>query len=237
MVEEYKNEPYVLMWVLGNENNYSSVSNGETPGSGCLAQQQPEAYYSFVNECAKLIKSLDPHKRPVAICNGDAYMLDYCAKYAPDIDVYGANVYRGDYGMGQIWSDIAREYGKPVLITEYGCPGYAKGWSTARIEQGQALYHKNNWNDIMNNTAGIQGGAGNSLGGVVFEWVDEWWKSGYTRDANDHDTVSQWAGPFLDGFAYEEWFGITSQGGGRHSPFERQLRKAYFTYRQLWNNN
>ncbi|MDR2191534.1 MAG: hypothetical protein LBO62_01445 [Endomicrobium sp.] len=237
MVEEYKNEPYILMWVLGNENNYGAISDGETLGNGCRAQQQPEAYYSFVNECAKLIKSLDPHKRPVAICNGDAYMLDYCSKYAPDIDVYGANVYRGDYGMGQIWRDIARQYNKPVLITEFGCPAYAKGWSAARIEQGQALYHKNNWNDIINNTAGVAGGAGNSLGGVVFEWVDEWWKSGYAFDANAHDTASQWLGPFLDGRAYEEWFGITSQGNGNDSPFKRQLRKSYFTYKQLWKNN
>ncbi|MCL2144707.1 MAG: hypothetical protein FWH43_04355 [Endomicrobia bacterium] len=235
MVEEYRDEPYVLMWVLGNENNYGSIGvQGESVGSACLAQTQPDAYYGFVNECAKLIKSLDPHKRPVAICNGDLYLLDYCAKNAPEIDIYGANAYRGDAGFGSIWKDAARQYGKAVVITEYGCPAYAKGWSTARIEEGQAAYHKGNWNDIEDNLAGIEDGAGNALGGVVFEWVDEWWKSGPSSDPSYHDVESQWNGPFLDGKAYEEWFGICSQGNGMQSPFKRQLRKSYFMYRELW---
>ncbi|AKL98003.1 glycoside hydrolase family 2 TIM barrel-domain containing protein [Endomicrobium proavitum] len=237
MVNEFKDEPYVLAWVLGNENNYGSVGvEGESLGSANKTQQQPEAYYKFVNEAAKLIKKLDPKKRPVVLCNGDTYMLDYAAKYAPEIDVYGANAYRGDYGFGAIWRDVQREFGgKPVLITEYGCPAYAKGWSAARIEKAQAAYHKGNWGDIEDNLGGISGGIGNALGGVIFEWVDEWWKAGYKYDAGIHDTDSQWAGPFLDGSAYEEWFGITSQGSGGRSPFERQLRKAYFMYMNVWN--
>jgi len=68
MVEEYKNEPYVLMWLLGNENNYGVAAN---------ADKEPEAFYRFANECAKLIKSLDPQKRPVAISNGDAFIFGY----------------------------------------------------------------------------------------------------------------------------------------------------------------
>ncbi|MDR2427271.1 MAG: hypothetical protein LBD46_08875 [Endomicrobium sp.] len=235
MVEEYKDEPYVLMWVLGNENNYGSIGvQGESVGSACLAPTQPDAYYAFVNECAKLIKSLDPQKRPVAICNGDVFMLDYCAKNAPDIDIYGANVYRGNFGFGQIWQDIARVYRKPVLITEYGCPAYAKGWEKARIEEGQSDYHRACWNSIEDNIAGIKDGAGNALGGVIFEWVDEWWKGGASTDPWYHDVDSQWAGPFLDGRAYEEWFGICDLGNGANSTFKRQLRKSYFMYRKLW---
>ncbi|MCL1972504.1 MAG: hypothetical protein FWG57_05895 [Endomicrobia bacterium] len=235
MVEEYKDEPYILMWVLGNENNYGSIGDySGTVGSACLAPTQPDAYYGFVNECAKLIKSLDPQKRPVAICNGDLYLLDYCAKNAPDVDIYGANAYRGDAGFGLLWKDVLRQYEKPVLITEYGCPAYAKGWSKARSEDGQAGYHKGNWDDIEDNLGGIEGGIGNALGGVIFEWTDEWWKAGPSTDPSYHDTESQWGGPFLDGKAYEEWFGICSQGNGSDSPFKRQLRKVYFTYRDLW---
>lgn len=235
MVEQYKDEPYVLMWVLGNENNYGSVGvQGEIVGSSNLAPTQPEAYYSFVNECAKLIKSLDPKKRPVTICNGDLYMLDYCSKNAPEIDIYGANAYRGEAGFGLIWKDVFRQYERPVLITEYGCPAYAKGWSTARIEEAQAAYHKGNWNDIEDNLGGIEGGAGNALGGVIFEWTDEWWKGGASTDPYYHDVDSQWSGPFLDGKAYEEWFGLCGIGNGNASPYKRQLRKAYFMYRDLW---
>ncbi len=237
MVEEYKNEPYVLLWILGNENNYGTVGTvGVFAGTSNQAQKHPDAYYSFINECVKLIKEIDPHQRPVAICNGDTYLLDYCAKYAPDLDIYGANAYRGAHGFGPLWKDVMEMYEKPVLVTEFGCPAYAKGWDMGRIEEAQANYHKWNWIDLENNLAGLDKGAGNALGGVVFEWVDEWWKAGPPPEFDPafHDLETQWIGPFLDGGAYEEWFGLCSQGDGKHSPFKRQLRKSYFTYLDLW---
>jgi len=237
MVEEFKDEPYVLMWVLGNENNYGTVGTmGVFAGTSNQAQRQPDAYYSFVNKCAKLIKSIDPKQRPVAICNGDTYLMDYCAKNAPELDIYGANAYRGEQGFGPLWKDVMYEYKKPVIVTEFGCPAYAKDWTPARAEAGQAAYHKASWNDLEDNSAGVEGGVGNALGAVIFEWVDEWWKAGPPPEYDPyfHDVSSQWSGPFLDGGAYEEWFGLCGAGDGTLSPFKRQLRPAYFAYRELW---
>ena len=255
MVEEYKDEPYILMWVLGNENNYAEPGKtDESSGSGCRAKIQPEAYYKFVNEAAKLIKSLDPQKRPVSICNGDTLFLDICAKNAPDLDVFGANAYRGAQGFGSVWRDVARVFDRPVLITEYGCSAYHPDWSLEKAEQGQAEYLKGNWMDIEANFAGR--GQGNALGGILFEWMDEWWKANsdlpmkvqqrnkewYAKRSEmykhlkpyQHDTVPQFGAPFLDGWSYEEWLGITSQGNGKHSPLERQLRPAYFEFMKMW---
>jgi len=226
MVEDFKDEPYVLMWVLGNENNY---------GIGNNANKNPEAFYKFINKAAKLIKSLDPQKRPVAINNGDLLFLDICAKNCPDIDIFGFNSYRGEEGFGNAWQDISYVYGKPALVTEYGCPAYAKGWTTARIETAQASYHEGNWWDISNNFAGVEGGYGNSLGGAVFEWSDEWWKNEGDSDPSVHDTDTQSQGAWLDGGGYEEWFGIVGLGDGKDSTFKRQLRKAYFMYKDIWN--
>ncbi|MFH1368545.1 MAG: glycoside hydrolase family 2 TIM barrel-domain containing protein [Elusimicrobiota bacterium] len=256
MVEAYKDKPYVLMWVLGNENNYGAPGTfGMDAGSGCRAKLQPEAYYKFVNEAARLVKSLDPQKRPVAICNGDALFLDICAKNAPDLDVFGTNCYRGEQGFGSMWDDVSEVMGKPVVITEYGCSAYHELWDLKRAEEGQAEYHRGNWEDIELNLAGS--GSGNALGGVVFEWTDEWWKANadlpdriksqkkgwYSRREDKyknltpdaHDAVPQFGAPFLDGWSYEEWLGITGQGNGRHSPFMRQLRPAYFAYKEMWN--
>jgi beta-glucuronidase len=225
MIEEYKDEPYVLMWVLGNENNYGGAAN---------ADKQPKAFYKFANECAKLIKALDPQKRPVAINNGDTLYLDICAQNAPDIDVFGLNSYRGEQGFGNVWQDVADIYKKPVLITEYGCPAYAAGWDTARIEEGQASYHEGYWRDIEDNLAQSEGGAGNALGGLVFEWSDEWWKGEGNTDPWVHDETPQMGGAFLDGNGYEEWYGLAALGDGKDSAFKRQLRKAYFMYREIW---
>ncbi|MCM8799611.1 MAG: hypothetical protein NC900_02615, partial [Candidatus Omnitrophica bacterium] len=115
MVEEFKDEPYILFWLLGNENVY---------GVACNANKDPESFFKFANEVAKFIKGID-NNHPVAICSGDVLFLDKFAKYCPDIDIFGTNAYRGDYGFGNLWQVVKEESDKPVIITEYGCPAYA----------------------------------------------------------------------------------------------------------------
>ncbi len=222
MVMEFKDEPYVLMWLLGNENNYGVASN---------ADKKPRAYFEFVNEVARWIKSVDPG-HPVAVNNGDTLFLDIFAKYAPDVDIYAANVYRGDYGFGSFWEQVFDATAKPAFITEYGCPAYAPHLTLEEGETAQAAYHRGNWMDIAENLAGSRRGTGNALGGVAFEWLDEWWKN---YEPYRHDRKSDAIGPFPGGYYFEEWFGLTGQGNGQHSPFLRQLRKSYFVYQEMWN--
>jgi len=224
MVMEFKDEPYILMWVLGNENNYGVASN---------ANKKPDAYYKFVNDVARMIKSIDPN-HPVAICNGDTLFLEKFGKDAPDVDAFGANVYRGDYGFGSFWEDVAELAGKPAFITEYGAPAYGGASMTyGQAQQAQADYHKGNWLDILDNSAGYAEGAGNSVGGMAFEWLDEWWKD-YSPSL--HDIKADVIGPFPGGYYFEEWFGIFGQGNGSQSPYLREPRKVYYTYKELWNS-
>ena len=223
VVMEYKDEPYILMWVLGNENNYGVANN---------ANVEPVTYYRFANHIAKWIKSVDPN-HPVAICNGDVLFLDIFTKYCPDIDIYGCNSYRGKDGFGKsLWESVKEECDKPGLITEYGCPAYAVGKSRELAEEAQAEYHKGCWEDIIYNSAGL--GIGNAIGGVAFEWLDEWWKDGNAWEAGKQGTRGNFKGPFLDGWLYEEWLGICSQGDGTQSPFLRHLRPVYYLYQELW---
>ncbi len=220
-VREFKDEPFVLMWLLGNENNYGVASN---------ADKKPDAYFKFVNEVAKRIKEIDPD-HPVAICNGDVLFLDKMAKFAPAVDAYGSNVYRGDYGFGSYWDEVRETADRPAFITEYGAPAYSKFSSLDDAEEEQAAYHKGSWMDIMANTAGQAEGEGNAIGGVVFSWMDEWWKN---YEPAKHDTKADVIGPFAGGYYFEEWFGLISQGNGSQSPLLRQLRRAYFSYKKMW---
>ncbi len=220
MVLEHKDEPYLLMWLLGNENVY---------GVACNADKKPEAFFKFLNEAAKLIKSLDK-EHPVAVASGDTLFLDRFAQYCPDIDVFGANAYRGDYGFGSYWLSIKRLVDRPAIVTEYGCPAYVYCFSREQAEEAQAEYLKNNWEDIMDNAA-FGTGSGNAIGAILFEWLDEWWK-GYEPFV--HDTKGLWIGPFPDGYMHEEWLGVAGQGDGNLSPFLRTLRESYYTYQDLW---
>ena len=223
MVQNFKDEPYVLFWLIGNENVY---------GLGCNADKKPESFFKFANKAAQRIKSLDPQKRPVAIASGDTLHLDIFAKNCPDIDIFGANSYRGKYGFLDIWDEVKRVADKPAIITEYGTSSYAKAYSQEEAENYQAQYHKDCWADIKCNSSGF--GAGNALGSFVFEWLDEWWKS---YEPAYHDKKGVAAGPFLDGYYHEEWFGIAGQGDGKKSPYLRQLKPAYYIYKELWSEN
>jgi beta-glucuronidase len=219
MVTDHKDESYVLMWVLGNENNY---------GAGNNAPKQLAAYYQFVDSVAKMIREMDP-TRPVAICNGDLENLDLLAANCPNVDVLAVNAYRGSYGMGEsFWRAAARVWKKPVMISEFGCPAFNKNAPEKALTE-QADYLVSNWNDIEAHIAGRR--LGNSLGGVLFEWTDEWWKAGAETMVSEQDREPQSHGPFPDGNMYEEWLGLTSQGDGKSSPYMRQLRPAYFAFK------
>jgi beta-glucuronidase len=206
LVLEHKDEDYVLFWMLGNENNYARLTHTN-------AQKYPEVYAKFVNEVAKMIHRLDPN-HPVAICNGDLGILNYYVKFAPEIDIFGVNVYRGPHGFGDLWRTIKNKYNRPVLITEYGTGLPIQEGKPS--ESKQAEYHQGCWNDIVRNQAGKEG-RGNAIGGVIYTWVDIWWLAG-------------------NSFSLElpEQYGICSQGDGLHSPFLREPREAYYLYRKLW---
>ena len=232
MVREYKDEPYLLMWVLGNENNYGGV-HGIVGGVG-NAGKHPEAYYGFINELATWIHQADP-RHPVALGNGEWMFLDVIAKQAPAIDIFGANVYRGPHGFGRSFFGAVRQYlDKPVLITEYGCPAYQLRQAREIAERDQALYHFGNWVDLADNLAGR--GLGNAIGGAAFEWSDEWWKAGQPPRFSPtvQETRANWPGAFPGGFMFEEWLGLVSQGDGHLSPFLRQPRTSYRMYQALW---
>lgn len=219
MVDEHKTEPYVLLWVLGNENNL--------PFTNTNAARYPADYAKFVNRAAKMIHELDP-MHPVAIVNGDTQLLTVYKKYCPDVDIFGTNIYRGPKGFGHLWKEVKAQWGKPVLITEYG-----GAQANGRDEEKQAAYHKNCWLDIRAHRAGLA--EGNAIGGVAFEWADEWWKAGEPSRQAEVGSVGR-QGVGAAGWS-QEYCGIASQGDGKLSPFLRQLRKVYFVYQKLWSNS
>ena len=214
MVLAYKDEPYLLMWILGNENNL--------PYPHTNASLQPEAYARFVNEAAKLIKQLDKHRHPVALCNGGDQLLQVYAKFAPEVDIFGLNLYVNN-SYYELWKKVGQIYDRPVMLTEFGT-GYPLVVKGQLDEERQAEVHRNAWTDIYRHRAG-QEPPGNAIGGFVFAWVDDWWEDGDQWHQNINPDGSGWN---------HEYNGMASHGDGTAGSLSRQLRKVYRMYQEMW---
>jgi len=212
MILEFKDEPYLLMWALGNENNYQHLTRNN-------CEQHPEAFSRFVSKIVRMIHELDSH-HPVCLINGGTQFLDLYARYASEIDIFGLNEYPKSPDFGNLWHDVAEKYDKPVLLTEFG-DGQPKIVDGLLNEEIQAQIYRNLWVDIIKHTAG-QTPPGNAIGGFVFEWLDNWWQDGDSALHNFETDDSL------------EWRGICAQGDGTKSPLLRQQRKAYFYLKDIW---
>lgn len=118
MVKEYNNTPGILMYMLGNENNYGLFWKGaeaeNLPVEDRSSTKQAKALYKIMNEAAVEMKKLGA-TAPIAICNGDLLFLDIISKECSDIDILGVNVYRGP-SFGDLFDRVKAEYGKPVFF-------------------------------------------------------------------------------------------------------------------------
>ncbi|PHX62309.1 MAG: hypothetical protein CK517_01030, partial [Flavobacteriales bacterium] len=182
MTKEYKDTKGLLLFLLGNENNYGLFWDGaETeniPVKDRKSTVRARAMYKLFNEAVVSMKAVDTN-HPMAICNGDLLFLDIIAEECKDIDVLGTNVYRG-VSFGDLFERVKKEYGKPVLFTEFGSDTF-NAITNQEDQNAQAFYLKGNWNEIYNNASGM-GKAGNAIGGFTFQFSDGWWKYGQTSN-------------------------------------------------------
>ncbi|MDE2783579.1 MAG: glycosidase, partial [Gemmatimonadota bacterium] len=192
MVDTFKDTPGVLMWLLGNENNYGLVwSSAETED---LPQGEADAVrarymYSLFGDVAARIREMDP-TRPIAMANGDLQYIDIIAEEIPDLDVFGTNVYRG-ISFGDLFQEVHDKLDRPVMFTEFG----ADVWDSRNVREDQvtqAKYLIEQWREIYEESAG-KGRVGNSIGGLTFQWTDGWWKFGQEDRLDIQDTNASWA--------------------------------------------
>ena len=218
-VNTYKDTPGVLMYLIGNENNYGLFWEGaETenmPAADSLPTRKARCMYELFNEAALRIKTVDP-SRPVAVCNGDLLFLDIIAEECKDVDILGVNCYRGE-SFDVLFQDVKEQYGKPVVLTEFGADAF-NAVTRQEAQQEQAGILLSNWQEIYQNAAGMNR-CGNCIGGFTFQFSDGWWKYGQKTRLDVHDTHASWANGGYK-FDYvkgqnnmnEEWFGICAKG-------------------------
>ena len=234
IVRTYKDVPGVLMFAFGNESNYGlSWSSFEIENLPEGEQNTAKAryLYSLFGEVIAEGKAIAPN-HPFTIVNGDIQYIDLIAQYLKDMDLLGANVYRGP-SFTSLWEEVDQKLDMPVVFFEFGSDAF----NARRFEEdqrSQALVLKDQWQEMYNKSWG-NGEQGNSIGGFVFEWRDEWWKYLQTENLDKQDNNASWSNQaYLFDWAEgknnmnEEWFGITALGlPNSDGVYEARPRMAY----------
>ena len=225
LVNKYKNTPGLLLYLLGNENNYGLFWSGaetedfpeEESKKEAVGEKYGRPMYKLMNLAAKKIKELDSN-HPVAICNGDDLFIDIVAEECRDIDIFGVNSYRGA-SFTDLFKTVKETLNKPLLFTEFGADAF-NAISSKEDQRSQANYLLKNWKEIYENAAGM-GKYENTIGGFTFQFSDGWWKYDFDhrKNVSKHDTIATWAngGYSVDleegkNNMNEEWFGICAKG-------------------------
>jgi hypothetical protein len=200
-VARYKDHPAILLWSLGSEwsiNRYFdrfSTENAAAVATEHAAQdvKQIDSVHPVASSYGTIVKKPDDVER---------YVNEVC----PTVDVWSLNEYRGP-GFSRLFQEWGSISGKPMFLGEFGIDAYDS--VHGREDQTtHALWVQGLWDEIARNLS-ADDPARIALGGVVFEWNDEWWKSS-PRDVQD---VGGWNPPgFPDATASEDWWGIATVG-------------------------
>ena len=223
LAEDYKDTPGLLMFLLGNENNYGLFWAGaetedfpdEEEKRDFVGEKRGRPMYRLMNEASIKMKSIDS-SHPIAICNGDVLFIDIIAEECKDVDVFGTNMYRGA-SFTDAFETVKEKLDMPIMLTEFGSDAF-NVLDNAEDQKMQAYYMVSNWKDIYLNAAGL-GKSENAIGGFTFQFSDGWWKFGQTKNLEVHDNNASWSngGYQLDytpgeNNMNEEWFGICAKG-------------------------
>jgi hypothetical protein len=240
-VDQYKGCPGVLMWLLGNENNYGlswSSFEIEALPKGERDAARAKYLYSLFGQIIQGIKAHEPG-RMVAIANGDVQYIDLIAQECKGLDVFGTNVYRG-ISARDLFQVVHDKLGAPVMFTEFGADAFnAKEMREDQVSQARYLIGQ--WEEIYEQSSG-KGRVGNAIGGFVFQWSDGWWKYGQESRLDVHDTHASWPnGGYVEDYVQgennmnEEWWGICAKGPpDSRGLFDLYPRAAYFAMQRAF---
>ena len=251
LVNEYKDTPGLLLYLLGNENNYGLFWQGaetedfpdDEEEKKFIGEKRGRPMYRLMNDAAKAMKAIDG-SHPVAICNGDVLFIDIVAEECKDVDIYGTNTYRGA-SFTDMFEVVKEKLDMPVMFTEFGADAF-NAKENREDQKAQAYYMVENWKEIYQNASGL-GKTGVSIGGFTFQFSDGWWKYGFDdrENADIHDNNASWAnGGYLKDYVpgrnnmNEEWFGICAKGPtNERGLYELYPRAAYYALKEAHQLN
>jgi len=215
MVLDMKDYPALLMWNLGNEQNYQNGNNS--------------SWYSLAQELAVEAYKVEGEKyHPVCISNGNILNIGNATMSADDnslpyVDLWAINIY--EYNIAAKLDEYKNKSGKPIVVTEFGIDALDNR-TKIEYENMQAAFDSVNWEQIKASDDVC-------VGATVFEFTDEWWKGG-TPAVHDYGGYQTGAHP--DGYSNEEWWGLiaVSPDSNGDGVDEWRPREAYYMFQRNW---
>lgn len=171
LVATYCDEPWVLGWQLGNENNYH-ILNGKLGDE--IDLNAPKYYYLMDGLAGAVRTELGKHhlNQFVSLGQGDlnpeeANLIGTLKNF----DAIGINCYRGDQkGFDDLIELAAKVIPRPIYFAEVGLPA-----DTRDQQNAQSEYLKKICSTVFSHGAGRMR-SGNVLAVFVHETTDEAWK-------------------------------------------------------------
>jgi hypothetical protein len=230
MVQEWKDHPAILFWLVGNETN-ANLAGADL----CLD------WYPQLDSMAQAAHAAEgPSFHPVATANADTVGLtDICQAGCsddtslPNVDLWAVQAYRG-CSFGTLFTDYQKpDCGRPLVVTEFG----VDAWDGEMGGEGQTM-QANCLESLLadgNDALAVRTPGGVSSGQVIFEWLDEWWKAECDPGTEwfTHDTcASSTNDAYPDSNINEEWWGIVAQDAG--DPNLRTPRTSHGRVSEAW---
>ena len=217
-ITQFKDNPAVLGWAIGNEENYRDRGDEAD-------------FYSLANEIAAKAYEIEGDAyHPIFMVHGDQEDIGKASMNADDssllwLDAWASNIFRGN-SFDTFFIDYKTKTNKPLIITEFGIDAY-NHVAHAPYPETQAAYLSSLWDEIEDDVEDVL------LGGCVFEYTDEWWKYINPSVHDEGGYEGNCAQP--DCWADEEWWGlfeIQDDGSNLDILIPRQ---AYYTMVEKYN--
>jgi beta-glucuronidase len=135
-----RNRASVVVWAVGNEN----------PDS--------DERYGFMKSLIGTVRKRDPGRLVSAACLLDLQLFQITDRLTSEVDIVGINEYFGwyYYGYDKLALLLEREYGKPVVVSEFGAEAVTGLHGEADelwTEEYQTEVYRNQMDVIMSSKA------------------------------------------------------------------------------------
>lgn len=230
MVAKHKDNPAILMWVIGNELDLHWKRENK---------DKLDDVFSLIDEMAKEAHLEEGSNRhPVTTVLVDWDSIDTIKIYDSKmtyLDLWSINIYRGKT-FGDFFIKYQNVSSRPVAILEFGIDSY-DDINHVEYESMQAEYAKSLWKEIETNS-------NITIGGSITSYSDQWWKGKYAMRSNKsdcpnynvsfHSDCGYPLGSHPDRYVNEEWWGIMRVKDNGTGPDIMEPKDVYYTLMELW---